>query len=423
MSLMRFMALALVFVAGGLVSYIYVNPPVGEPAAVPSAEKPLYWVAPMDASYRRDGPGKSPMGMDLVPVYREGRTEEEPGTVRISPAVAANLGVKLGQVTVSDLSRRIETVGFIQFDEQSINHIHSRVEGWIENLSVTAVGDSVSKGQQLFLLYSPELVNAQEELVAELKADNRALLKGAVRKLKALGVSDEVITRLKRERRVFQQLPYVAANDGYIATLNVREGAYIRPETEVLSVGGLQRVWVMADIFERQSAWVRPGQRVSMTTEAFPGEQWHGVVDYVHPTLDAMTRTLRARIVFENRDQRLKPNMFARLAIDAGTSPSVLTVPRQAVIHQGGSKRVVKRFGDTGYRSVAVETGLESGDRVEIKQGLEPGDRVVISSQFLIDSESSVSAELLRLDGGEDKQEAPEQAMPHQDHHHHQEGQ
>ena len=372
------------------------------------ADEPLYWVAPMDANYRRDEPGKSPMGMELVPVYKEAN-DDPAGTVTISPNVETSLGVQLGEASRGDLSLIINTVGFIQFNEEKVNHFHSRVEGWIESLALTSVGDPVEKGQKLFRLYSPELVNAQEEYLAALTSNNRALAKGSLKKLDALGVSDEQVKLLNKTRKVEQSLPFYAQSSGVVATLNVREGSFIKPATQVLSVGALDDVWVIAEIFERQAAWVKPGQRVRMTIEGHPGEEWLGVVDYLYPVLDPQTRTLRARIVFDNAGQRLKPNMFAQLSIDAGVKMDALSVPRQAIIRQGGITRLVKTTGGGKFRSVRIKTGIESGDRVEVTAGLDLGDRVVISGQFLIDSESSVSADLRRIDGGmqETKKETP----------------
>ena len=154
----------------------------------------------------------------------------------------------------------------------------------------------------------------------------------------------------------------------------------------------------MAEIFERQAAWIKAGLKVRMTTDTYPGEEWLGSVDYVHPVLDPQTRTLRARIVFDNTDHRLKPNMFARLTIQAGVKNNVLTIPREAIIYQGGMSRVVKKVAPGQYRSVKILTGIESGNRVEVIQGLTNQDEIVTSSQFLIDSESSLTADLSRIE-------------------------
>jgi Cu(I)/Ag(I) efflux system membrane fusion protein len=361
-------------------------------------QEPVYWVAPMDASYRRDKPGKSPMGMDLVPVYQDQSADMVPGTVTISPSVEQNLGVKTGKVAIGDLDLTVDTIGYIRFNENRINHFHSRVEGWIESLAVTAKGDPVAQGQKLYELYSPDLVNAQEEFLAALNSRNNQLLEGSERKLISLGITNQLIDNLRQTKTVAQRLPFYANQAGYVSELNVREGSFIKPATNVLSVGALNDVWVIAEIFERQASWVKKGQQVEMTTESYPEEKWSGVVDYLYPELEPRTRTLRARIVFDNADLRLKPNMFAQLIIRAGEKTSVITIPRQAVIYQGGMKRVVKSVGNGKFRSTRIETGIESGELIEVISGLDPADVVVISGQFLIDSESNLSADLMRIE-------------------------
>ncbi len=372
---------------------------IGKFVSTDTAERePLYWVAPMDSNYRRDKPGKSPMGMDLVPVYADAeKPVHKAGTVNISPAVENRLGVRSEVVSKSDLQLKIATVGYVSFDEQRLLHMHSRVDGWIEKLAVTAVGDPVKKGQKLFELYSPELVYAQEEYLSALRAGSSSLLRASTSKLKALGVSQKQITELRNAKRTSQYLAFYAQQDGYVSELNVREGMFIEPATTVMSIGNLDLVWVIAEVFERQAALVKEGQAVTMKISSYPGEHWQGQVDYVYPVVNAATRTLRARIKFSNPDHRLKPDMFAELDIHAGKKTAVLSVPREAVIRDGRMSRVVKALGDGRYISSRIETGLEVGDRVEVVSGLTADDQVVISAQFLIDSESSISADLERF--------------------------
>ncbi len=367
--------------------------------------KPLYWVAPMDNSYRRDKPGKSPMGMDLVPVYADDKIDDE-GLVTINPAVENNLGVKVATVRRSELPLKINTVGYVSFAENHLEHFHSRVSGWIDHLATHAEGDPVKQGQLLFDLYSPELVTAQEEYLAALNNNigkNNILQQAAASKLSALGVSQAQIQALKKTRKIRQRLSFHAERDAYVAKLNVRHGMFIEPSTMIISLGDLQSVWVTAEIFERQAGWVEPGQRVDMQVSSFPGESWQGTVDYLYPVLDAKTRTLRARIVFDNKDLRLKPNMFAQLTIHAKPRKDTLSIPRQAVIRDANNSRVVKALGNGRYRSVIVKTGIETDDRLEILQGLQAGNKVVTSAQFLIDSESAISAELERMDNSMDR--------------------
>jgi len=278
----------------------------------------LYWKAPMDPNYRRDEPGKSPMGMDLVPVYA---SDEDESVVTISPQVINNLGVRTEQAQYSVLSRRIDTVGYVGYDEDTLQHIHTRVDGWIESLEITATGDPIRQGQTLFELYSPTLVNAEEEYLTAQRSGNSTLLKASRERLIALGVSTSEIDRLKRT-----------------------------PASDVMSIAKIDRVWVLAEVFERQADWIQPGQRAEVELDYLPGKRLQGTVDYIY------------------------------------------------LIRGGVSDRVVLALGDGKFRAQPVQIGIESGNRVEILSGIGTTDLVVTSGQFLIDSESNLESALARMD-------------------------
>jgi Cu(I)/Ag(I) efflux system membrane fusion protein len=370
----------------------------------------LYWVAPMDPNYRRDEPGKSPMGMELVPVFAD-EVDGQPGVIKIDPTIVNNLGVRTAIAERGPLSRQIETVGYVGYDEDTLQHVHTRVDGWIERLETKASGDPVVKGQLLFELYSPTLVNAQEEYLTALRSNNTLLLSASRDRLAALGVNAAGIARLDRERTVQQRVRITARADGVITQLGVREGIYVTPATDIMSVAQLDKVWVIAEVFERQSAWVKPGQQAMVELDYAPGKMWHGVVDYVYPELDAKTRTLKVRLRFDNASMALRPNMFARVTITGDDFSDVVHVPREAVIRGGAVNRVVVALGDGRYRATPVKLGIESGDRVAIRRGLAVGDRVVTSGQFLIDSESNIEAALERMDSAVEESE-----MDHSEH-------
>ena len=356
----------------------------------------LYWVAPMDAHYRRDKPGQSPMGMDLVPFYKDDGSED--GVVKISPIVQNNLGVRVSRVKKGQLDREISTVGYINFDEEKLYHLHTRVEGWIEKLEVKATGDVVKKGQKLFELYSPTLVNAQEEYVTALKSQNRILIKASKNRLISLGITPDQIKQLEKTRKIQQRISYFAKHDGFIQDMKILDGMFIKPSMNVLTIGQIDTIWVIAEVFERQSGWVKQGQTVDMTVAAYPEKSWKGLIDYIYPVLDKKMRTLRVRVRFNNPEQLLKPNMFSRLMIHSSFNKNSLFVKREAIIRNGGMERVVKALGEGKFQSVAVKTGSESGNYIEIIKGLAENDQIVTSAQFLIDSESSLTASFERME-------------------------
>jgi Cu(I)/Ag(I) efflux system membrane fusion protein len=379
----------------------------------PESEEPeiLYWVAPMDPNYRRDKPGKSPMGMDLVPVYAEKDTSggDDPASVRISPAVENNLGVRVEEAAVRPLWRRIEATGYVGLDEDRLTHVHMRTEGWVERLLVDAEGERVRKGQLLFEFYSPELVNAQKEFLQEQRRGQQRLEYAAREKLLALGVAPSEIEELDQRGVESRTIKVFAPRAGVVTSLHVREGAYLTRAMEVMSIADLGTVWMQAEIFEAQADWVARGQSAEARLGYLPGEVFSGQVDYVYPILDPNTRTLRVRLRFDNPDERLKPNMYASVTIFGSTHRDALTIPREALIRAQDSDRVIVALGEGRYRGQEVMTGIESGEWVQIIAGLEVGTRVVTSAQFLIDSEASLSGSIRRLESTEHGREDPAQ--------------
>jgi len=368
-----------------------------------------YWVAPMDPNFRRDAPGKSPMGMDLVPVYADGEeAKSDTPSIRIDPVVINSIGVQTDTAVRDDLPRRIETVARVEPNEHRLGHVHVRTEGWIEILNVHAEGGRVERGDVLFRFYAPALVSAQSEYLQALDQERPAIIKASAERLMALGLQPQQIERLEESRDVQRLVDVKAPHDGYVMNLNVRHGMFVTPSLMIMSIADLSTVWVEADVFENHAARVAPGQLVHMTVPGAARQVWLGEVDYVYPTIRPESRTARARIVFDNPELELKPGMYAKVRIDAAPRDGVVVVPSQAVIRTGRQERVVLALGDGRFRPAVVVTGLESGGRTEIIEGLSAGERIVVSGQFLIDSEASMDASLMRMIG----EDAPTQALP-----------
>lgn len=369
---------------------------VFQSAPVSAAEEGeiLYWVAPMDPNYKRDKPGKSPMGMDLVPVYA---SDEKSNVVTISPEVVQNLGIRTETAERSRLWRGIDTVGYVDYDESKVSHIHLRTSGWIENLTVKSEGERVKKGERLFDLYSPELVNAQEEFVSALSSGNKGLINASKERLVALGISPNQIKQLKKKKQVKQRISIYANQDGVVSDFPVREGMYVKPSMKVMTLGDLSSVWLLAEVFERQVQWVNVGQDAEVRLSFIPGKTWDGKVEYIYPSLDPKTRTLKVRLRFDNPGERLKPNMYANVKIFGGPADNTIIIPLEALIRTGRRERVIVALGEGKFEARDVVSGIESGDFVEILNGIDEGDNVVVSGQFLIDSEASMRASITRM--------------------------
>lgn len=384
---------------GGWLSFnFFANNSTNTMAVATDEAEPMYWVAPMDANFRRDKPGLSPMGMELVPVYKNGSANDaEVGTVTINPSIVNNIGVRTEKVKSSHLQTQIKTVGYVNYNQDKLVHIHPRVKGWIETLNINSVGETVTKGQAIYSLYSPELVNAQEEFVLALSRKNTRLIKAAKNRLLALNIPNEAIAELQRSRKVKQQVTFYAPQSGVVENLSIREGFYVQPGTMLFSIGDLTEVWVEAEVLERQAGFVFVDDNVAMTLDFLPGKTWQGKVDYIYPTLDSQTRTMKVRLRFDNKNFALKPNMFAQVIIDGKPSAETIVIPKEALIRTGTQDRVVLALGDGQFKSIAVDVGRSDGKQIEILAGLSASDTIVTSAQFLLDSESSKTSDFKRM--------------------------
>ncbi len=357
------------------------------------------YVCPMHPEIVSDDPEATcPIcGMDLVPLENNGEAD----VVSLDPTIVNALGVKLTKVKRRTLYRRIQSVGYIGYDEDKIRSISLRTDGWIERLAVSAEGDAVKAGDLLFEVYSPTLVNAQEEYLQALALDEGEgeLVVASRERLLSLGLDESLIQHLDETRRPLPLVPVHAPQDGVVTRLNVREGDYVKPAKPVVGLADLSSVWLVADVFDHQSEWVKVGQMADAVLPFLPDKVFTGRVDYVYPAIDPRTRSLKVRMRFDNAEGILKPNMYADVTIYASPKRKVLTVPVDAVIRTGRQARVIVHLGEGRFKPVTVRLGIESGNRVEVVSGLEEGQEVVVSSQFLIDSESSLRAALLRLGG------------------------
>ena len=357
------------------------------------------YICPMHSEIITDDPDAAcPIcGMDLVVLENLGEAD----IVELSSTIMNVLGVRTKKVKRRTIYRRIESVGYVTHDEQQIRRVSLRTEGWIEKLNVKTVGERVEHGDLLFQVYSPKLVNAQEEYLQalEMSRGDESLMRPSRERLRALGISRLQIENLKETKVVDQLISIYAPQDGVVMELNIREGAFVPPSTSVVSLVDLSSIWLMVDIFESQIDWVKKGQAAEAKLSFMPDKVWEGKVEYVYPTVDLKTRSVKARLRFDNVGELLKPNMYAAVTIFAKPRRKVLTIPREAVIRTGTQSRVIVSQGDGRFKPAIVHIGVETDSKVEIIGGLEEGQEVVVSSQFLIDSESSMRAALLRLAG------------------------
>jgi RND family efflux transporter MFP subunit len=372
-----------------------------------------HWRAPMDPNFIANAPGKSPMGMDLIPVYEDELSAQ--GTVTIDPVTSQNIGVRTATVEFRALQRMVRATGRVDYDETRMSDVNTKVGGWVERLFVGFTGRHVTKGEPLFELYSPELVAAQEEYLTVLdyvqrlqdqEADEsvlrgaRELLAASLQRLRYWDVSDVQIDDLRQRRTATRTLTIHAPQEGVVVHKALFEGAYINPGQHLYRIADLSQVWVTADVFEYEVPWVMEGQEGEVHLSYLPGRTFEGQVAHVHPSLDAETRTLRVRMSFDNKDRALKPGMFANVILRT-ESVQRLSVPEEAIIQSGERNVAVVALGEGRFQPRKVEVGLQAEGWYEILDGLQEGERIVTSAQFLIDSESNLKSALTSMTAAE----------------------
>lgn len=380
--------------------YLYLRSHQSKSSATETSKKILYWVDSMEPQIHYDGPGKSRMNMDLTPVYEEiqnTKAEESP-SINISSAVINNLGVRIAVVEEGSLNPTIRAYGMIKADEDKISHIHSYAEGFIEKIHTKESQELVEKDQPLFEIFSTTLRLAQKEYLLSADVKNKAINEDTnLGKLRSLRVSEKQIEELRNTKKDSPFITIYAPQKGYIDTLNIREGMWVKPETTIMSLTDLSEVWVIAEVFPAQLKLIKPGQEVKIFLPQSPNQTWQGKVDYIYPEVDPVSLTAKLRVRLPNPETYFKPNMY--VGVDMQTNPKQsLKIPKEAVIWSKAGQYVIIALDGGKFQPRNVVTGVEDNNFIEIVSGLQKGDKVVTSAQFLLDSEISLKSGLERLD-------------------------
>lgn len=373
-------------------------------------QKVKYWQAPMDPTYISDVPGKSPMGMDLIPVYENEATGG--AMITIDPTTVQNMGVRTAAVSRGDLSRTIRTVGLVSYEESKQYIVNAKIAGWVEKLYVAETGQHVAKGQKLLEIYSPELMSAQQELLlardnyhslqqssfATIAESAERLLQSSRKRLQLWDVSDQQIARLEKTGEVRKTVVLYAPYDGIVTMKMVNEGMYVKPGMTLFNLADLSRVWVLADLYEYQLPWVKVGQQARVTLPYVKDREFTAHINYLYPYVEAKTRTVKARIAFDNPALELRPDMYVTVHLQGEQVQGVLLIPQQAVLYSGEKQTVFVAQQGGRFEPRLVKTGLQGENgMVEVLQGLFEGEHVVTSSQFMLDSESKLREAIQKM--------------------------
>ncbi len=378
--------------------------------AKPAGErKILYWQAPMVPTEIYDKPGKSKMGMDLVPVYDD--QVSSGSSVKIDPVTVQNMGVRTAPVERIDFVRSLRALGKIDYNEETIYAVSARISGWIETLSVNFTGQQVRKGQTLLEIYSPELVTTQQEYLLALK--NQQLVKdskfGSIRKgaeslvkasrqrLANWDIPESEIKRLESSGQVSKTIKLISPANGVVIHKNAVDGMHIKEGMDLYRIADLSTVWVNVSIYDNESAWIKEGQPAELELSYAPGKTLKGKVSFIYPYLNEKTRDLKVRIAFPNPDMQLRPGMFGNVRIQAPAIENALVVPTEAVIRSGERTIVFLAKGEGRFEPREVRIGEESGGKIQIVSGLLGNEIVVVSAQFMLDSESRLQEAIQKM--------------------------
>ena len=383
----------------------------------------LFYRSPMNPTETSPVPAQDSMGMDYIPVYKDAENAKAPaGTVKIDGVTVQNFSVRTARAIQTTLSHTVRAVGRVAYDEERMVHLHPKTEGWIEKLNVDKTGQFVKKNSDLLTIYSPQLVASQQEYIlalnnlkalenspiADIRRGAEELVKSSRERLKLLDVPRHQIRDLEQRHKIKKGLHIHAPADGIVMKIGAREGQFVTPATEIYMIADLTKVWVLVDIYEYELPWVSQGDAVEMQLAGIPGKTFTGHLAYIYPYAEAKTRTIKVRLVFDNPDLLLKPEMFADVTIYADKQFDVVVIPAEAVIRSGSRNQVFVVRAPGKFEPRLVTLGLASNGKVAVIEGIKAGEVVVTSAQFLIDSESKLrEATAKMLEATNDKKLQP----------------
>jgi RND family efflux transporter MFP subunit len=388
----------------------------GAPSAAASGNgerEVLFYRNPMDPTITSPVPAQDGMGMDYVPVYADA-AEQAMGagaTVRIDPAVVQNMNVQSVRAERRDIRHEIRTVGYLEYDQERMVSVTTKYSGWVEKVYVNYVGEPVRKGQPLFEIYAPELVQTEQELLSAIEYASKfkdtsedakrraeALVAAARTRLSYWDIAPQQVARLEETGEIFRTLRVVAPAGGVVMKrMPGLEGMAVKPGMETYHIADLSTLWLSVEVFEDQVAWIHEGTPAQVTFTYSPGEAFAGKVRFIEPEFSEKTRTLRAKLEVPNPGGRLRSGMFATVTFQPVAAHEVLAVPSLAVLRTGQRNVVIIELGEGRFAPRPVTLGHAGEGYVEILEGIEEGDRVVTSAQFLIDSEANLQEAIQKM--------------------------
>ena len=359
-------------------------------------KKIVWYQAPMDANFKSPKPGKSPMGMDLVPACK-GDKEVAAGGITVDSRVRQEMGITTSPVEKGELVKTIRAVGYVDYDERRLSIINTKIDGWVDHLYVDYTGKKVKRGAPLLALYSPELVSSQQDLLIAAQQYKQSqsprdqiLMKAAEQRFRYWDFSQRELEHIEKTGKVRRNLVLSAPRAGVVVEKKTFKGAHVKAGDELFRIADLSRVWVYVHVYEMDVPFVKVGQKVTITLSYDPGHTLEGKVDYIFPWVGDKSRDVKARLAFKNPNGALKPGMYVNADVQADLGKQALLVPDSAVIRTGTRNVVFVAGKDGTFMLRDVKLGVDLDDKVEVLDGVKEGDKVVTDGQFMLDSESSL---------------------------------
>ncbi len=318
--------------------------------------------------------------------------------ITINANTVQKMGVRTEKATKGSFAQSIRATAIVMENERGRLDLFSQIEGRVEDLRYSAVGDPVKKGDLFYSLYSPDLLSLQNDFIAARKAGLQDLAQAAKKRMKLLGVDDKVIADLSKSGRAFEKVPFYIPMDGVLAELNIRNGYYLKANDQIGRIQDLSTVWLEAAVPEKDLGAIKEGDAAEITIGL---QKYDGKVDYIYPAIDKEARIGKVRIIVDNKDGLLRPASYASVTFASGLASEQITVPSEAVLRNSEGEHVIVALGNGKFQARNIKTSGTSAGRTEIISGLQEGDDVVVSAQFLIDSESSLQESFGKLSGGQ----------------------
>jgi multidrug efflux pump subunit AcrA (membrane-fusion protein) len=384
-------AVGICILLGAALAYVLI--PRYRPTKQSESQDPVVARGPEVTSQPTPAPGGTP------------NAEPALTSVQLSPQRMQEIGITSATVEMKDVSDNLSVPGNVDIDEERLSYVQTRVSGWIQDVSANATYQYVRKGQQLFTVYSPDLVSSEQEylLARQNKAafsqdehgmgtqDSGWLLKAAEERLLQFGVPAQTIADLEQTGKVQRNIPIFSPASGYVIERNALPNAYVQPDTKLYTIADLSTVWVYANVFQNDVGKLRPGDQGQVTVDAYPGRHFNGRIDQILPQVDMTTRTVRVRLVFSNPGVILKPGMYVNVAIAVKLGRQMV-IPASAVLQTGTRAIAFVDHGDGNLEPRTIETGAQFDESVMVLSGLKPGEKVISSANFLVDSEAQLQA-------------------------------